>query len=90
MPKCDLCDAPTDLGDLETLLDQYQVPGVRDVCPKCRRWANALRGEMLAEIGPRIRAAMMTRKMTPEKPAPAAQPWWRRAGRAIGHAFSTT
>jgi hypothetical protein len=86
MAKCDLCGADCRATELETLLDSYQLPNVRDVCPDCRRWANKLKADMLDEIGPRMRAAITERKGLPAAPQPVA--FWRRSLRAVARAFS--
>lgn len=77
MAGCDLCGKACRLKDLETLLDSYQVPGVEDVCPDCRRWANKVKQDLLTEISERMRQVIFERKGLPPQ-EPAILRWWRR------------
>ena len=72
MAHCDLCEAHCKVGDLQTLLTQYQAAGVVDVCPACEKWATKLKGDMIREIPERMQAAITERKGKPPKP------WWSR------------
>lgn len=65
MAKCDLCGADCKASELVQLLDSYQVPGVVDICPSCRQWADKLKSDMLLEIAPRLRAAIAERQGQP-------------------------
>lgn len=87
MAKCDLCGGTCGLHDLTTLLDHYQVDGVKDICRDCEQWATKLKGAMLLEIGPKMQAAIRERAGLPP-PAPVVK-WWRRGLRIIGSAFTT-
>ena len=62
------------------LLDNYQVPGVVDICPACANWANKVKSDMLLEIAPRMRAAIAQRQ---EQPPPRPMAPWRRVYAAI-------
>lgn len=76
MAKCDLCGGDCRASYLSQLLNQYQAAGVVDICPDCEKWANKLKGGMLDEIPPRMRAAIAAKKAAqPERPK---LPWWRR------------
>ena len=86
MAKCDLCGGTCGLHDLTTLLDGYQVDGIKDICRDCERWASKLKGDMLLEIGPKMRAAIRERVGLPP-PAPAVA-WWRRSLRTLCAAFT--
>ena len=74
MAKCDLCDTPGKLSTMTELLDIYQVEGVIDICPDCAIWANKLKTQLLAEVAPKVRAAIAERRGLP--PA-QKKPWWR-------------
>lgn len=84
MAKCDLCGSDCKAQELVTLMDQYQAAGVRDVCPACERLANKLKSDMLAEIGPRMRAAISERKAASADASLPAVPGMRRILRALG------
>lgn len=75
MAKCDLCGGDCKSIELEQLLDSYQTAGVVDVCPTCRKWANGLKNDIIAELAPRMRAAIAEKKGRPPVPDP---PWWKR------------
>jgi hypothetical protein len=77
MAKCDLCGSHCAAHELEQLRPQYQVAGVCDVCPDCRRWADQTKADMLAKIAPQMRAAVEAKKGQPPRP------WWRRILSAI-------
>lgn len=76
MAKCDLCGGQCKAADMNTLLNQYQIAGVAELCPDCERWATKIKGDMLGEIAPRMRAAIAEKKGAPP-PAPPLV-WWRR------------
>ena len=76
MALCDLCKSECRSIEMAQLLDFYQVPGVVDLCPACRKWADELKSDMLRGIAPRMRAAIAERADLP--PQVARRPWWRR------------
>lgn len=75
MAKCDLCGGECKAANMTTLLDQYQIAGVADLCPDCERWANKLKGDMLGEIAPRMRVAIAEKKGASPPSPPMV--WWR-------------
>lgn len=74
MAKCDLCGKDCQAHQMTQLLDDYQVPGVVDLCPACSKWANELKSEMLLGIAPRMRAAIAQRQEQSPRPM---TPWQR-------------
>lgn len=40
MATCDLCLKQCPAANLTQLRDIYQINGVEDVCPECRKWAD--------------------------------------------------
>lgn len=62
MAKCDLCGGDCRSNEMTQLREQYVVPGVRDLCPGCDGWANSVKSSIVAEIAPRLRAAIAKRK----------------------------
>jgi hypothetical protein len=58
MAKCDLCGGECRPHELQTLLDSYQVDGVKDICPACAKWANKTKGDLLGGIAPQMRDAI--------------------------------
>lgn len=74
MAICDLCGGNCQASDLQQLLGPYQVPGVQDLCPECARWADKTKGDLLLQIGPRMREEIAKRKGTPPPPSK----WWHR------------
>ncbi len=73
MARCDLCGASCDAHMLETLPEQEQTSTVRDVCPKCQRWVNAVRRGIVAQIPGQIRDQIAARACEP----PTLR-WWQR------------
>lgn len=86
MAKCDLCGGECKAHAMTTLLEQYQIPGVAEICPDCTRWANKTKSDLLGEIAPSMRSAIAEKKGQPLPAAPVV--WWARWRRAIGAAFS--
>lgn len=86
MAQCDLCGGKCELHDMTTLLDSYQVDGIKDICRDCERWATGLKLDLQSEIAPKLRAAIRERA---NRPAPTAvESTWGRFCRAVGAAFS--
>lgn len=81
MAKCDLCSHDCKAMSLVQLLNGYQAAGVVDICPDCEKWANKIKSDMLSEIGPRMRAAIVERKGLPQ---PLQRRWWERAWLSFG------
>ena len=80
MAKCDLCGCNCAAADMAELLNSYKVDGVVDICPGCRKSLDKVKSDLLAEIAPRMRAAIAERmgKGIPTLlPAPR-QSWWSR------------
>lgn len=82
MAKCDLCAGSCGAQELATLLAQYRIAGVQDICPSCRRWADKTKGDMLSEIPARMREAVAAKHGGPTDPR------WRRAMRVARAWFS--
>ena len=82
MAKCDLCGNNCKAIELVQLLDSYQTVGIVDICRCCEKWANKLKRDMLAEIAPRMRAAIEGRKG--ESPPEPRKSWWRRFMAGVG------
>ena len=58
MARCDLCLGGCPASDLAQLRESYQVPGVRDVCPKCRKRLNKIKDDLLDQIPKQMRSAV--------------------------------
>lgn len=58
---------------LETLPPQEQTDTVRDVCPRCTRWVEAVRRGIVAQIPGLIRDQIAARACEPP-----AMRWWQR------------
>lgn len=86
MAKCDLCGGACRAADMETLLKPYQIPGVAELCPKCRRWADSQKSQLLDDIAPRMRSLISDKKGVPLPTAPHR--WLARFRRAIVGVFS--
>lgn len=67
MAKCDICAAAVPAHQLETLLPQYAVPGVRDICPQCSRWAVKHKGHLLDGVTADMRTAIAERAGKPRR-----------------------
>ena len=76
MAKCDLCGERCKVIELVQLLGPYQAAGVVDLCQSCEKWANKIKGDMLDEIAPRMRKAIVERMGL--LPAAPTKIWWRR------------
>lgn len=63
MAKCDLCAGECRASDLVQLLQQYQVPGVVDVCPECATWASKRKSALIAETVTTLRAEISAKKV---------------------------
>lgn len=77
MAKCDLCGSNCPAKELVTLSQDLQVNEVRDICPKCARWASELNRKLLSEVSNSMKAAIVNRFGAVD------DPWWVRAIRAI-------
>ena len=62
MARCDLCDEYCGASDLVQLLEPYQVCGVVDICPRCRKWADKLKNSLIDEFAPKMQSAIAERK----------------------------
>jgi hypothetical protein len=62
MAKCDLCDAQCKSSKLVQLREPYQVPGVVDLCPACRKWADGTKDALMSQIAPQMRTLVQARK----------------------------
>lgn len=71
MAKCDLCGDSCGAGELSELLSQYRVSGVKDLCPKCRDWADKQKSILVSNIAPQLRGLICDRiGVKPRK-------WWQ-------------
>lgn len=59
--------------ELETLRDCFQVGQIKDVCPKCRAWADKQIGEIHSKTAPEVRRRIVERIGLKSKPS-----IWRR------------
>lgn len=73
MAICDLCRCACEAHMLETLPRQEQTSAVKDVCPKCSRWVDAVRRGIVAMIPGQIRDQIAARASEPP-----AMRWWER------------
>lgn len=76
MAKCDLCGGDCQLSEMTTLLDSYQVDGVRDICRPCERLTTNYMHQLFGEIAPRMRAAISAHKRQ-IPPGPMLTRWQR-------------
>lgn len=65
MAKCDLCGGACKASEMVQLREIFHADGVDDICPECGKWVNKLKDEMTLEIGPRLRDAILAKKVAP-------------------------
>ena len=65
MTRCDLCNSECKASSLEQLLESYQIKGVVEICPACRKWVNSVRASLLGEAHNNVRAAIAERAGMP-------------------------
>ena len=68
MAKCDLCNDTVPSHQLVQLRDQYQIPNVVDICPKCEKFANKTKSDLIDKLAPAVREALQNRKREYEGP----------------------
>lgn len=73
MAKCDLCNDTVPAHQLVQLRDSYQIPGVTDICPKCEKFANKTKSDLLDKVAPAVREALQNRKLEYEGPKPTSR-----------------
>ena len=62
MAKCDLCSSRCESYELATLRTEYQAEDIKDLCPKCRKWADNTKNAMVDAIAPSMRRAVKAKK----------------------------
>lgn len=62
MAKCDLCGERCNLSDMTSLLSQYQVNGIVDICPSCRKYADKQKAKLLSDIPQQMRDFIANKK----------------------------
>jgi hypothetical protein len=74
MAKCDICGVHALGSELAHLRDCYQVEGVKDMCPKCEKWANDELWRIRATNAPEMQRRLRERMALP----PQKKTFWQR------------
>lgn len=61
MAKCDLCGKYCLAHEMASLVKNYHIENVTDICKLCEKWANKTKSDMLLEIPIRMRSAIKLR-----------------------------
>jgi len=81
--KCDCCGSQCSAHELQQLVPSYQVDGIVDICPACRKAADSEKARLLDSIAPAMRSFIRARAGRPPRWRPSlasALGWLGRLG----------
>ena len=77
MARCDLCNSKCNAEFLEQLLPSFQIKGVVDICPDCKKWADSVHSDLLNEFNKKMREAIAERAGSPASAGSPARTKWK-------------
>lgn len=78
MAMCDCCGSQCSAHELQQLVPSYQVDGIVDICPACRKAADGEKARLLAGIAPAMQGFIRARSARPpgRRLSLASALWW--------------